>query len=49
MKSIDVDREVRRLSRLAVILAIADLDIRSPHECLLIEEHLSACQAMDAM
>ena len=42
-------KAVEGLSTLAVMLEMADLDMGSPYECLLIEEHLIACQAMDAM
>jgi hypothetical protein len=37
------------LHALATRLELADLDMGSPHDCALIEEHLIACQAIDAM
>ena len=42
-------KAVEGLSTLATTLEMADLDMGSPYECALIEEHLIACQAIDAM
>lgn len=42
-------KAVEGLSTLAETLEIADLEMGSPHDHALIEEHLIACQAMDAM
>ena len=42
-------KAIEGLSTLAVMLEMADLDMGSPYECALIEEHLIACQAIDAM
>jgi hypothetical protein len=40
---------VEGLSTLAEALEIADAEMGSPHDHALIEEHLIACQAIDAM
>lgn len=42
-------KAVEGLSSLAESLEIADADMGSPHDHALIEEHLIACQAIDAM
>ena len=42
-------KAVEGLSTLAETLEITDLEMGSPHDHALIEEHLIACQAMDAM
>jgi hypothetical protein len=42
-------KAVEGLSTLATTLEMADLDMGSPYECALIEEHLIACQAIDAL
>lgn len=42
-------KAVEGLSALAETLEIADADMGSPHDHALIEEHLIACQAIDAM
>lgn len=42
-------KAVEGLSVLAETLEVADLDLGSPHDHLLIEEHLLACQAITAL
>ena len=42
-------KAVEGLSALAEALEIADAEMGSAHDHALIEEHLIACQAMDAM
>ena len=42
-------KAVEGLSALAESLEIADAEMGSPHDHALIEEHLIACQAIDAM
>lgn len=42
-------KAVEGLSVLAETLEIADAEMGSPHDLALIEEHLIACQAVDAM
>lgn len=42
-------KAVEGLSSLAESLEIADAEMGSPHDHALIEEHLVACQAIDAM
>ncbi len=42
-------KAVEGLSGLAETLEIADAEMGSPHDHTLIEEHLIACQAIDAM
>jgi hypothetical protein len=42
-------KAVEGLSVLAETLEIADAEMGSPHDHALIEEHLIACQAIDAM
>jgi len=42
-------KAVEGLSTLAESLEIADAEMDSPHDHTLIEEHLIACQAIDAM
>lgn len=42
-------KAVEGLSVLAESLEIADAEVGSPHDHALIEEHLIACQAIDAM
>ncbi|MCA8985818.1 MAG: hypothetical protein R3C12_12870 [Planctomycetaceae bacterium] len=42
-------KAVEGLSALAESLEIADAEMGSPHDHTLIEEHLIACQAIDAM
>ena len=42
-------KAVEGLSALAESLEIADAEMGSPHDHTLIEEHLIACQAVDAM
>ena len=42
-------KAVEGLSTLAETLEIADAEMGSPHDHALIEEHLIACQAVDAM
>jgi len=42
-------KAVEGLSSLAETLEIADAEMGSPHDHALIEEHLIACQAIDAM
>lgn len=42
-------KAVEGLSALAESLEIADADMGSPHDHVLIHEHLIACQAIDAM
>ncbi len=41
-------KAVEGLSALAEALEIADAEMGSPHDHALIEEHLIACQAIDA-
>ena len=42
-------KAVEGLSTLAETLEIADAEMGSPHDLALIEEHLLACQAIEAM
>ena len=42
-------KAIEGLSTLAESLEIADAEMGSPHDHALIEEHLIACQAIDAM
>ena len=42
-------KAIEGLSALAETLEIADAEMGSPHDHALIEEHLIACQAIDAM
>ena len=42
-------KAIEGLSALAESLEIADAEMGSPHDHTLIEEHLIACQAVDAM
>ena len=42
-------KAVEGLRTLAETLEIADAEMGSPHDHALIEEHLIACQAIDAM
>lgn len=42
-------KAIEGLSSLAETLEIADAEMGSPHDYALIEEHLIACQAIDAM
>lgn len=42
-------KAIEGLSTLAETLEIADAEMDSPHDHALIEEHLIACQAVDAM
>jgi hypothetical protein len=42
-------KAVEGLNALAETLELADLELGSPHDCALIEEHLIAYRAMEAM